>query len=95
MMVCEDTDHGVRIVICEKAFSADEAIFIARIIGVKDCFVVPPRSDDFFRKSVNGNLFQGLLINFNLVMESCQLSCGYAIKLTTLLVTIKKMDDGF
>ncbi len=40
---------------CEKAFSADslprfygEAIFITRIISVKDCFVVPPRNDDFF-----------------------------------------------
>jgi hypothetical protein len=31
---------------CEKAFSADEAIFMARIISMKDCFVVPPRNDD-------------------------------------------------
>jgi hypothetical protein len=27
---------------CEKAFSADEAIFIARITSLIDCFVVPP-----------------------------------------------------
>ena len=33
---------------CEKAFSADEAIFIARITSMIDCFVVPPRNDDLF-----------------------------------------------
>jgi len=37
---------------CEKAFSADEAIFIARITGMKDCFVVPPRNDDFSSRSM-------------------------------------------
>jgi len=31
---------------CEKAFSADEAIFIAMVASMKDCFVVPPRNDD-------------------------------------------------
>jgi len=31
---------------CEKAFSADEAIFLAGIANRKDCFVVPPRNDD-------------------------------------------------
>ncbi len=35
------------IVIARKAFSADEAIFLARIASRKDCFVVPPRNDDF------------------------------------------------
>ncbi len=40
---------------CEKAFSADslprlygEAIFIARISGMIDCFVVSPRNDALF-----------------------------------------------
>jgi hypothetical protein len=33
---------------CGKAFSADEAIFIARITYMIDCFVVPPRNDDLF-----------------------------------------------
>ena len=33
---------------CEKAFSADEAIFMARITSKKDCFVAPPRNDDLF-----------------------------------------------
>jgi len=35
------------IVIARKAFSADEAIFLARIASRKDYFVVPPRNDDF------------------------------------------------
>jgi len=40
----------MNVVIAEKAFSADEAIFAARITGMKDCFVVPPRNDVFFDK---------------------------------------------
>ena len=32
---------------CEKAFSADEAIFIARITSIIDCFVVPPYNDAY------------------------------------------------
>jgi hypothetical protein len=32
---------------CEKAFSADEAIFLAQTASRKDCFVVPPRNDEF------------------------------------------------
>ncbi len=45
---------------CEKAFSADEAIFLTKIASRKDCFpeksgqaFVPPRNDDL-SKSVNG-----------------------------------------
>ncbi|MDQ0964821.1 hypothetical protein QFZ20_000224 [Flavobacterium sp. W4I14] len=30
-----------------EGFSADEAIFTARIVDMKDCFVVPPRNDDY------------------------------------------------
>jgi hypothetical protein len=41
---------------CEKAFSADEAIFMARITSMKGCFVVPPRNDDFSIESINGSL---------------------------------------
>jgi len=41
---------------CEKAFSADEVIFIARITSMIDCFVVPPRNDDLFYESVNGSI---------------------------------------
>jgi len=37
---------------CEKAFSADEAIFIAKLTGMKDCFVVPSRNDDFSSRSM-------------------------------------------
>ena len=40
---------SLRIRHCEKAFSADEAIFLARIDRVKDCFVVPPRNDALSR----------------------------------------------
>ena len=39
---------------CEKAFSADEAIFTGRIASMKDCFVVPPRNDDKSIEICNG-----------------------------------------
>jgi len=37
---------------CEKAFSADEAIFIVRITSMIDCFVVPPRMTTILLESV-------------------------------------------
>jgi hypothetical protein len=39
-----------------EGFSADEAIFIAEIASMKDCFVVPPRNDDLILESVNDRL---------------------------------------
>jgi len=36
----------------EKAFSANEAISLARSTCMKDCFVVPPRNDDFYKNHI-------------------------------------------
>jgi hypothetical protein len=59
----------------EKAFSADEAIFIAIIVSRKDCFpeksgpaVVPPRNDDF-------------------LLEFVPLLCGYHLQPSTFFTT--------
>ena len=49
------------IVIAEKAFSADEAIFLARIAIMKDRFVVPPRNDDFW-EFANGSITNDLYL---------------------------------